>query len=171
MANLIRKTEREQTPSRTSQSAWDPFRIMESMLEWDPFSSLAPSFGTGVAQSYMPRFDVKETQDRYTFTADLPGIKEDDLNISLTGNRLVISGKREAEESKEEGQYHLYERSYGTFSRSFSLPEGVNPDEVTANLKDGVLTVTVGKKPEVQPKRIQLGVNGAAATSANAPKA
>jgi HSP20 family protein len=163
MANLIRK-EKEQTPARTGQSAWDPFRIMESMLEWDPFSSLAPSLGTGGMQSYMPRFDVKETQDRYTFTADLPGIKEDDLNISLTGNRLVISGKREAEESKEEGQYHLYERSYGQFSRSFSLPEGVNSDEVSAHLKDGVLTVTVGKKPEVQPKRIQLSGKAAASS-------
>src|SRR4051812_1983759 len=124
MANLIRR-DREQTPARVTSKVWDPFRIMESMLGWDPLSSLAPSLGTEGGQiTYMPRFDVKEMQDRYVFSADLPGIKEEDLDISFTGNRLVISGKREAEQNKEEGQYHLYERSYGSFSRSFALPEG-----------------------------------------------
>lgn len=157
MANLIRR-ENTQAPTRATANTWDPFRLMESMLGWEPFTSLMPSLGTGTGQSYLPRFDVKETKDRYVFTADLPGIKEEDVNVSLTGNQLVISGKREEEETKEEaGKWHLYERSYGSFNRSFALPDGVDSDQVTADLKDGVLTVTVGKKAEVQPRRIQFG--------------
>lgn len=155
MTTMVRR-ENSQRPTRSAENAWDPFRLMDSMLRWEPFSSLMPSAGTAASQVYMPKFDVKETKDGYVFTADLPGIKEADLDISLTGNQLVISGKRDLEETKESEQYHLYERSYGQFSRSFALPEGVNPDSVSAHLRDGVLTLTVGKRPEVQPRRIQL---------------
>lgn len=151
--NLVRK-ENSQIPTRSGVSPWDPFRIMESMLGWEP--SLLPLGGGANAQSFTPKFDVKETKDSYVFTADLPGIKEDDLDISLTGNQLVVSGKREQESSKETERYHLYERSYGRFSRIFTLPDGVNADQVSANLKEGVLTLTVGKKPEVQPRKISL---------------
>lgn len=154
MANLIRR-EGSQIPTRSAMSPWDPFRIMESMLGWEPGASLLP-LGGATAQSYVPKFDVKETQDSYVFTADLPGIKEEDLDISLTGNQLMVSGKREQESSKETERYHLYERSHGSFSRVFTLPDGVNPDQVAANLKEGVLTLTVGKKPEVQPRKISL---------------
>ena len=73
-----------------------------------------------------------------------------------TGNQLVVSGKRELESSKDTERYHLYVRSHGQFSRIFTLPDGVNPDQVTANLKEGVLTLSVGKKPEVQPRKISL---------------
>ena len=159
MANLVRR-DNNQSSIPATQNIWDPFRIMESMLGLNPAASLLPNFGTS-PQVYMPKFDVKETQDSYIFSADLPGIQEKDLEISLTGNQLVISGKREFQEDKEAHHYHLYERSYGQFTRSFSLPEGANPDQVTANLKDGVLTLSVGKKPEVQPRRIQLGKNTA----------
>lgn len=163
MANLIRR-ESGQTPARTGHGTWDPFRLMESMLGWDPVSALLPTSGVAAAELQVPRFDVKETKESYVFTADLPGIKDEDLDISLTANQLVVSGKRELEESKESEKYHLYERSYGQFSRSFTLPDGIDPERVTAHLKDGVLTLTVGKKPEVQPRRIQI--SGKAATSA-----
>ena len=115
-----------------------------------------------VPQSYMPQFDVKETKDSYVFSADLPGIREEDLDISLNGNQLVVSGKREGEERKETEQYHLHERSYGRFSRAFSLPDGINREQIKAHLKDGVLTLTIGKTPEVQPRRIQISPKPAA---------
>src|SRR5262249_47223344 len=103
-----------------------------------------------------PSFEVKETKDSYLFKADLPGVKEEELDISLTGNRLTVSGQRQ-EEKKDEGEtYYAYERRYGTFSRAFTLPDGVDAEHVQAGLKDGVLTVVVPKKPEVQPKRIQV---------------
>jgi HSP20 family protein len=144
-----------QVPVRSESTGWDPFRIMESMLRWDPLTGSLSSGGS--AEVYVPKFDVRETKDSYVFTADLPGIKEDGLDISLTGNRLTVSGKREAEEQTQSDRYHLYERSYGSFSRTFTLPEGIDSEHVNADLKDGVLTLTVAKKPEVQPRRIQVG--------------
>jgi len=161
MANITRRETNPNTNPRTA-SIWDPFRIMESMLGWNPATGLVPETGAMSPQGYVPRFDVKETKDSYVFTADLPGIKESDLDISLTGNQLVVSGKRECKEEKDTEQYHLYECSYGRFSRTFSLPEGINPDQVTAHLNAGVLTLTVGKKPEVQPRRIALSGKSAA---------
>ena len=105
---------------------------------------------------FTPQFDVKESKDGYVFKADLPGIKEKDLDISLTGNRLTVSGRREEEQRQEEERFFAYERSYGSFSRSFTLPEGVDAENVQAELKDGVLTLNVAKKPEVKAKKIEL---------------
>lgn len=74
----------------------------------------------------------------------------------MTGNRLTIAGQRHEEQREEGERYYTYERSYGSFSRSFTLPEGIDSENVQGELKDGVLTVSVSKKPEVQPKRIPL---------------
>jgi HSP20 family protein len=122
----------------------------------EPFRELTRSmFGeTG----FVPTFEVKETPDSFIFKADLPGIKEDNLNISLSGNRLTVSGERQQEKKDENERYYAYERSYGNFSRSFTLPDGVDAEHVQADLKDGVLTIAVPKKPEVQPKKIPLRV-------------
>jgi HSP20 family protein len=129
-------------------------QLFENMLRWDPITSLFP--GDVGSAAFVPHVDVTENASSYVFTADLPGVQEDQLDISLTGNQLVISGKREAPEPQEGARYHLYERAHGQFSRTFSLPDGINPDQVTASLKNGVLTLTVGKRPEVQPRRIPL---------------
>ena len=96
---------------------------------------------------------MKENKDGYVFRADLPGVREDDLDISLTGNRLTISGKREQEKHEQGDTYYANERSYGSFSRAFTLPDGTDAENVRADLKNGVLQVTVPKKPEVQPGR------------------
>ena len=151
MANLIRRKEAGSTePVRL----FDPFEVMRDMMRWDPFAELAP---IGTAMAFAPSFDVKETGEAYVFTADLPGVKESDLELSLTGNRLTINGKRE-EEKKEEGErFYTYERSYGAFSRSFTLPDGCSPDTAQAELKEGVLRVSVPKKPELKPRKIELG--------------
>ena len=130
--------------------------MMQDLMRWDPFQELSRGMPSGEGMGFVPTFEVKETKDSYVFKADLPGVKESDVDISLTGNRLTVSGHRQ-EERKEEGEtFYAYERSYGTFSRSFTLPEGIDHENVQAELKDGVLHVAVPKKPEVQPKRIQL---------------
>ena len=106
---------------------------------------------------FVPRFDVKETKEAYVIQADLPGVKDDELEVSLSGNLLTISGKRE-EEHREEGEsYYTIERSYGNFVRSFTMPDGVDSESVNADLKQGVLTVRIPKKPDAQPKRISIG--------------
>ena len=105
---------------------------------------------------FFPTFDVKETKDSYVFKGDLPGIKEDDIEVALTGSRLTLSGTRVDEKREEGDQYYAHERSYGTFMRTFTLPDDIDADGVKAEFKDGVLKIVVPKKPEAQPKKISL---------------
>jgi HSP20 family protein len=162
MANIIRREnrevarQREQGPGWDPFSSWEPFRVMDALLRLDPFRENRGGFFRG-GDTYYPHFDVKETRDGYLFKADVPGVKENDLDLSVTGNVLTISGRREEEQREEGEQYHALERTYGQFTRSFSLPEGVDTSNVKAELKDGVLTVQLGKRPEVQPRKIAIG--------------
>jgi len=152
MANLIRRNEAQsETPAM-----WDPFHTMRELMKWDPFAEMAPVLGRATETVFAPRFEVKETKNAYVFKADLPGIDEKDLDITLTGNRLTVSGKREAESQEDGDTFFTYERSYGSFSRSFTLPEGADPDHAEADLRNGVLTLSVPKHPEHQPKKISI---------------
>jgi HSP20 family protein len=151
MANLIRRSNPGSiAPSRV----FDPFEMMRDLIRWDPLAELGTAGSRELA--FVPLFEVKETKDAYVFKADLPGIREEDLDISLTGNRLTVSGKREEEKREEDDRFYAYERSYGSFSRSFTLPEGIDVEHAQADLNDGVLTVSVPKKPEVKPKKIEV---------------
>jgi HSP20 family protein len=141
---------------------FDPFERMRELMGFDPLEQMGRMIG-GQEQTwnFVPAFEVKETKDSYIFKADLPGVKESDLDITLTGDRLTVSGKRETEKEDESDRYYTYERSYGSFTRSFTLPEGVDGEHCSAELKDGVLNLRLPKVPEVQPKRITVGVSGA----------
>lgn len=126
----------------------------------EPFEQMGRMVGgSEQAWNFVPAFEVKETKDSYIFKADLPGVKESDLDITLTGDRLTISGKRETEQQEDSDRFYAYERSFGSFSRSFTLPEGVDVNSCNAELKDGVLHLRLPKVPEVQPKRIQVGTS------------
>jgi HSP20 family protein len=121
---------------------------------------MAP-FLTGEDQParYTPDFEIKETKDGFVFKADVPGIKEKDLEITMTGNRLTISGKREAEKEESTDTYFARECSYGAFTRAFTLPEGTDSsNEIRAELNQGVLTLFLPKRPELQPRRIEVKV-------------
>lgn len=136
----------------------DPFRWMRDMLRWDPFqeTALPAWFGPGFERTFSPAFEVKETKDSFQFLADLPGMKESDIEIKLTGNRLAISGKREASHEDKTDTYYTYERSFGAFQRMFTLPDGVDTEHVHADLKEGVLTVAVPKKATAQAKTVAI---------------
>lgn len=154
---------RREAPSLRRAREWNPFETMSDLLGWDPFQEMAPSLPgmwRGEEPAYVPPFDVRETKDAYLFKADLPGIKEQDLEISVTGSRLTVSGKREAENVEESDRCYCSERSYGSFTRSFTLPEGINADQIQAEFKDGVLSIHVPKSPETQPKRISVSEAG-----------
>jgi len=156
MANLVKRENREVARQANQEHGWDPFRAMSALLRWDPFhDELGPLASWSGA--FTPRFDVKETKDVYVFKADLPGVKDEDVDISLSGNLLTISGRKEEEHREEGEQYHATERTYGSFSRSFSLPDSVDSQHVTAEMKNGVLRVNVPKRPEAQPKKIAIG--------------
>lgn len=152
--NIVRKqaTNPAAVPSYTE---WDPFRMMRELMRWDPFREMA-AIPTGDRAGYLPDVDVKETPEGYVFTADVPGIQEKDLEVAVLGNRLTISGKREEQRKEEKASYYFAERSWGSFTRSFTLPGGTDLEKVHADLKDGVLTILVPKKPEVQPKKIHV---------------
>src|SRR6266542_445659 len=150
MANIVRRGERQYQPRE-----WDLTLRMRDLLEWDPFAQMIPYRGAAPL-SFQPSFEVKETKDGYIFKADMPGVQEKDLDIALTNNRLTISGERQCEERREDERFYAYECSYGSFTRAFTLPEGIDSDHVDAELKDGVLTVVVPKRPETQPRRISV---------------
>jgi HSP20 family protein len=155
--NIVRRNVQNEPAAPIAQ--WDPFKMMREWARWDPFAEMGALLPpTGERGVFVPDVDVQETPNAYVFKADVPGMKEKEIEVSLVGNRLTLSGKREEEKREDKAQYHTWERSYGAFTRSFTLPMGTDAERVVADLKDGVLTVTVPKKPEVQPKKI--AVNG-----------
>jgi HSP20 family protein len=133
----------------------DPFRWL---VRWDPFREMTPSwFGQPPVEStFFPAFEVKENKEVFLFKADLPGVKEPDVEIRLAGDRLTISGKREAEREDRDDAYCAYERAFGSFLRTFTLPEGFDTEHVQAERKDGVLTVVVPRKPAAQARTIAI---------------
>jgi HSP20 family protein len=135
---------------------WDPIRMMREMVRWDPFraATMMPQLERDL---WMPSFEVRENGNAIRFVADLPGVKRDDLDISITGNRLVVSGQREAEQRNKDENVHTYERQFGQFTRAFTLPDNVDLDHVTSDLRDGVLTVVVPVKAGSRSRKIQIG--------------
>jgi HSP20 family protein len=108
------------------------------------------------ARSWTPAMDLVEAEDHFLLRADLPGLREEDVNIEVRDNTLRISGERKAEhEQRERGWYRL-ERQFGKFSRALTLPEGINPDAIEANFDHGVLEVTIPKPEERKPRRIAI---------------
>ncbi|MGE0867373.1 MAG: Hsp20/alpha crystallin family protein [Kofleriaceae bacterium] len=138
---------RNSTPARYS----DPFQMARELLAWDPFSS-----STRPSSAFSPAFEVKETTEAFVVKADLPGVAESDLDIAIHNNVLTISGSRQAEERKEDEGYALYERQFGSFSRSFTLPDVADGERIEAKLDNGVLTLTIGKRAEAKPRKIAL---------------
>ena len=106
---------------------------------------------------WMPTVDISETQDNFEIRAELPGVTENDVNISVTDNRLTIKGEKHQEADGK--NYHRVERRYGSFQRSFTLPRNVNTSNIKAGYTDGVLTLTIPKAEEAKPTEIPIKVN------------
>jgi len=141
--------------------AWKPFREVSRLRRemdrlWDDF------FGPGrralrpLEPEWAPAVDVSETADKVVVKAEIPGIEAKDIDISLAGDILTIKGEKKSEREEKKENYHLVERSYGSFSRSLRLPAAVQADKIEAGYKQGVLTVTCPKKEVVKPKAIQV---------------
>ncbi|MFT3765507.1 MAG: Hsp20/alpha crystallin family protein [Minicystis sp.] len=157
MANMTRKGEqqREQSLARgwdPLRAVVDPFRMIREMMSGDVFGG--PAAGPDV---FAPDIEVKETKDAFVVRADLPGVQERDIDIDITGNRLTLTGKREEEHRDEGDRFFAYERTYGTFTRSLTLPEGVDMDQVKAELKNGVLEIDIPKRAEAHARKVPLG--------------
>jgi len=109
-------------------------------------------------QRWVPAMDLTEADDHFVLKADLPGLGDEDVSVEVQDNTLTISGERQAEHVQRERGSHRIERSFGRFSRALTLPDGVNPDGVTAEFDKGVLSVHIPKPDERQPRRISIGV-------------
>ena len=146
---------------------WDPVREIDT-LQGEMNRLFSTFFDTptgragngGAARRWIPAMDLVETDDHFVLKADLPGMSENDVNIEVENNVLTVSGERKTElEDKHEGYYRL-ERSTGAFSRSLTLPEGVDAGAVTASFENGVLEVRIPKPEEVKPQKVQISVGG-----------
>ena len=131
-----------------------PFRRMMSL--WSPFFAELPHEERD-AGSYSPEFAVRELGSGVVFEADLPGVEEKNLEVSLDFDRLVVHGTRPRDPAEEGEIAHLGERPFGSFMRAFTLPSGLDIDGTTATLVNGVLTVTIPRPQEAQPRKIPIG--------------
>ena len=140
---------------------WEPLRELGSLQnEMNRlFNTVfdAPAGNSGTLRRWMPAMDLVETDDHYVLRADLPGLTEDDIKIEFDDGTLTVSGERKAEhESKNEGYYRV-ERAFGSFSRSLTLPQGIDPEAVSASFDRGVLAVSIPKPEQRKPRRIEIG--------------
>jgi HSP20 family protein len=139
-----------------------------ALTRWDPFAEIARlqdqlfrGYGLDMprreAGAFAPAVDIYEEKDAYFVKAELPGVKAEDVHVSVENGVLTLKGERKFEREEKRENYHRIERSYGEFTRSFSLPKTVDAENVRANMAEGVLTLTIPKKAAPEPKRIQVG--------------
>ena len=107
--------------------------------------------------TFVPAVDVYEDEHKITLKLEVPGIEEKDLDIRLENNTLTVRGQRKFEKEEKEENFHRIERRYGSFTRSFRLPNTVDPEKVEAGYDKGILTLTLAKRPEAKPKEIKVG--------------
>jgi len=149
---------RYQTPT---MSTWSPFDRLASLRdEMDRlFDFNFPSRDTGLFSGWSPALDLYDDKDALVVSAELPGMKKEEINISLHENVLTISGERRHERENKEGETFRSERYFGKFQRSVSLPTKVQVNGVKASYKDGILTVQLPKAEEAKPKQIEVNVD------------
>jgi HSP20 family protein len=141
---------------------FNPNRALDRMSR--DFESMFESFfGSPQRMAYsgdfVPRIDVIEDKDKVTLQAELPGMKRDDIKVKFEDSVLTISGKSESRREDKDSRYVYSERRYGEFSRSFTLPDYVDPEHIKADYKDGVLLVEMQKKEQAKPREIEIKVS------------
>jgi len=153
---------------------WNPFRVTPS---WDPFrefeqmqNRLASLFGrrwpvpegreeTFGLTEWMPPVDISEDDKEYTLKAELPGLSKEDVKVSVENGVLSITGERQAEKETKDKKYHRIERSYGSFIRSFTVPEGALADKISAEFKDGILKLHLPKDEKAKSKTVDVRIS------------
>jgi len=120
------------------------------------FDRLWPEWQRWQGEEYTPNFDFYEKDGKYHLTADLPGVKKDDISVNVENNVLTVSGKRESEKEEKEANYYFKESTYGSFSRSVRLPTDVDEGSVDATFKDGVLKVEMKPKESTKARKIEI---------------
>lgn len=147
----------------TTLAKWSPFRELDTLQSrlntllgrtaWRPTGE-----ETFPVTEWTPLVDVTEDEKEYVIKTELPEVKKEDVKVTVVDGTLRITGERKLEKEEEGKRYHRIERAYGSFERSFMLPEGTQPDKLTADYKDGVLKVHLPKSVEVKPKPLEVKV-------------
>jgi HSP20 family protein len=142
------------------------YRDRNWLSPWSDFDEMANrlnrvfagrELGEGESATWLPAVNVEETPEQLVLTAELPGLRKEDVEIEIENNVLTIRGrKEETREEKTERRYHVWERRYGAFQRSFSLPRTISADRIAANFENGVLHVRMPKAPEAKGKKIEI---------------
>jgi HSP20 family protein len=150
---------------RLGLSVWEPYKGLNLFGEtfhkmFDDTAKTLSRFGIEDlgAGTWAPRVDIYETEDNYIVSADLPGIKKENIGIDLKDNILTIRGEKKFEEKSDKDNYVRAERKYGKFVRSFSISDNVDTEKIRANYKDGVLEITIPKREEAATKQIKVEV-------------
>ncbi len=130
-------------------------RLNSIFNELPRFSGESENLMTG---SFMPAVDVYEDPHKVVLKLEVPGIKQEDLDIRVENQTLIVKGERKLEKDEKEENFQRIERSYGSFVRSFTLPQTVDPDSITASYDAGVLSITLNKKAEAKPKQVKISV-------------
>ena len=147
----------------TLLTRWDPFRELNTLQrEMNRlFQDYSRTGETELATTaFAPPVDIYEDEHAITLKMEVPGVDQKDIDIQVENNTLTVRGERKFEKEEKEENFHRIERSYGSFSRSFTLPQTVNPEDVSADYDNGVLKVRLGKRAEAKPKQIKIGIGG-----------
>ncbi len=148
----------------TVLTRWDPFRELGTLQ--DRMNRLFQDYAPGredelmTTGSFVPPVDVYEDEHAITLKLEVPGVEQKDIDIRLENNTLSIRGERKFEKEEKEENFHRIERRYGSFSRSFTLPNTVDPEQVNAEFENGVLKVKLAKRAEAKPKQIKVNIGG-----------
>ncbi len=143
---------------------WDPFRELAQLQSrvnrvfQEANAGQEEGFTT---TSFVPPVDIYETEQSIVLKVEVPGVEQKDLDIRIENNTITIRGERKFEKEVKEENFHRVERRYGSFQRSFTLPNTVNTENVTADYENGLLKVTLAKRAEAKPKQIKVNVGGA----------
>ncbi len=156
---------------------WDPFREYSTIMQDRMNHLLRHSHSPDdpeealTASSFAPPVDVYEDEHSFTLKIDVPGIDEKDIDVHVDNNTLTIYGAREFEKEEKEENFRRVERHYGSFTRSFTLLDSVDPEQISAHYDKGVLKINLAKKAEAKPKRITVNVSGEKTLEAKAIRA
>ena len=142
---------------------WDPFRELASLQ--NRVNSIFQDYGRGqdeltTTTSFVPAVDVYEDEHKVTLKLEIPGVSQEDVDIRLENNTLTVSGERKFEKEEKEENFHRIERRYGSFARSFTLPNTLDTENVQANFENGVLKIELAKRAEAKPKQIKVNIGG-----------
>lgn len=146
---------------------WDPFREVTTLQS--RLNSLFQDFNRGSdgdlvsTASFVPPVDIYEDEHKIVLKLEVPGMKQEDLDVQLENNSLTVRGERKFESEEKEENFHRIERRYGSFYRAFTIPNTVNPDSVKADYDAGVLKIQLEKRAEAKPKQIKVLAAGKAA--------